>query len=69
MYDDRLQNRQFAVWRWIDFTMILSRRQPPLALAVPVSRFTSLAGGGAAFFVRPYATRRLPKYYYERPAN
>ena len=27
--------------------------QPPLALAVPLSRFTSRVGGGSAFFVRP----------------
>src|SRR5471030_505638 len=26
--------------------------QPPLALAVPLSRFTSRVGGGSAFFVR-----------------
>ena len=31
------------------------RSQPPLALAVPLSRFTSRVGGGSAFFVR-----RLP---------
>src|ERR1035438_10314672 len=29
------------------------RSQPPLALAVPLSRFTSRVGGGSAFFVRP----------------
>src|SRR5208282_4140596 len=28
------------------------RSQPPLALAVPLSRFTPRAGGGSAFFVR-----------------
>jgi hypothetical protein len=28
------------------------RSQPPLALAVPLSRFTSRAGGGSAFYVR-----------------
>jgi hypothetical protein len=28
------------------------RSQPPLALAVPLSRFTSQVGGGSAFFVR-----------------
>src|ERR1022692_4326859 len=27
------------------------RSQPPLALAVPLSRFTSRVGGGSAFFV------------------
>jgi hypothetical protein len=26
---------------------------PPLALSVPLSRFTSRVGGGSAFFVRP----------------
>ena len=29
------------------------RSQPPLALAVPLSRFTPRVGGGSAFFVRP----------------
>src|SRR5437764_14118003 len=28
------------------------RSQPPLALSVPLSRFTSRVGGGSAFFVR-----------------
>src|SRR5271168_5305684 len=28
------------------------RSQPPLALSVPLSRFTSQVGGGSAFFVR-----------------
>src|ERR1017187_5327247 len=28
------------------------RHQPPLALAVPLSRFTSRVGGGSAFYVR-----------------
>src|SRR5271154_4973112 len=28
------------------------RAQPPLALAVPLSRFTSRVGGGSAFYVR-----------------
>src|SRR5664280_1426372 len=28
------------------------RSQPPLALAVPLSRFTSQVGGGSAFYVR-----------------
>jgi hypothetical protein len=28
------------------------RSQPPLALSVPLTRFTSLVGGGSAFFVR-----------------
>src|SRR5665647_1262905 len=30
--------------------------QPPLALAVPLSRFTSRVGGGSAFYVRPHYT-------------
>ena len=29
------------------------RSQPPLALSVPLSRFTSSVGGGSAFYVRP----------------
>ena len=29
--------------------------QPPLALAVPLSRFTSQVGGGSAFYVRPHS--------------
>src|ERR1035438_3837399 len=32
------------------------RSQPPLALAVPLSRFTSRVGGGSAFFVRRHYT-------------
>jgi len=31
------------------------RSQPPLALAVPLSRFTSRVGGGSAFYVRPHS--------------
>jgi hypothetical protein len=30
--------------------------QPPLALSVPLSRFTSQVGGGSAFYVRPHQT-------------
>jgi hypothetical protein len=30
--------------------------QPPLALSVPLSRFTSRVGGGSAFYVRPHHT-------------
>ena len=30
------------------------RSQPPLALSVPLSRFTSRVGGGSAFFVRRF---------------
>jgi hypothetical protein len=29
--------------------------QPPLVLAVPLSRFTPRVGGGSAFFVRPHS--------------
>src|ERR1035441_2199720 len=32
------------------------RAQPPLALAVPLSRFTPRVGGGSAFFVRQLRT-------------
>jgi hypothetical protein len=35
------------------------RAQPPLALAVPLSRFTPRVGGGSAFFVRPRDTFRF----------
>ena len=35
------------------------RSQPPLALAVPLSRFTSRVGGGSAFYVRPRDGLRL----------
>src|ERR1039458_7070420 len=31
------------------------RSQPPLALAVPLSRFTSRVGGGSAFYVRRHS--------------
>ena len=37
------------------------RSQPPLALAVPLSRFTSRVGGGSAFFVRRHS-RVCPKF-------
>src|SRR5450631_2434585 len=33
------------------------RSQPPLALAVPLSRFTSRVGGGSAFFVSGLGAR------------
>jgi hypothetical protein len=40
---------------------VFAFRQPPLALSVPLSRFTSRVGGGSAFFVRqqdtPHKTR------------
>ena len=39
------------------FCSLTSRRsQPPLALSVPLSRFTSQVGGGSAFFVRRIRT-------------
>src|SRR5665213_3079096 len=44
------------------------RSQPPLALAVPLSRFTSQVGGGSAFFVRRSLTRHA-KDYHSRPAH
>src|ERR1035437_4446202 len=31
------------------------RSQPPLALSVPLSRFTSRVGGGSAFYVRQHS--------------
>ena len=41
------------------FRYILDMSQPPLALAVPLSRFTSRVGGGSAFYVdHPH---RLPE--------
>src|ERR1035437_8803245 len=33
------------------------RSQPPLALSVPLSRFTSQVGGGSAFYVRHHIVR------------
>src|ERR1035441_1842685 len=42
-----------VVTRRVCISRLTSRRsQPPLALAVPLSRFTSRVGGGSAFFVR-----------------
>jgi len=38
------------------------RSQPPLALAVPLSRFASRVGGGSAFFV-DMATRHDVRFY------
>jgi uncharacterized protein (DUF433 family) len=35
---------------------VVACKSPPLALAVPLSRFTSRVGGGLAFFVRPPRT-------------
>ena len=35
--------------------------QPPLALSVPLSRFTSRVGGGSAFYVRPLDTLHTMK--------
>ena len=46
---NRCYQKPHRAWRGVS-----SRRsQPPLALAVPLSRFTSRVGGGSAFFVRP----------------
>src|ERR1017187_2042746 len=36
------------------------RSQPPLALSVPLSRFTSRVGGGSAFFVRRHKRMSIP---------
>src|ERR1035441_7431954 len=42
-----------VVTRRVCISRLTSRRsQPPLALSVPLSRFTSRVGGGSAFFVR-----------------
>src|SRR5665647_13622 len=38
------------------FGLTSRRSQPPLALSVPLSRFTPLVGGGSAFYVRPHHT-------------
>src|ERR1035437_7025686 len=40
--------------RKMSFHTVSRRSQPPLALAVPLSRFTSRVGGGSAFYVRPH---------------
>src|ERR1035437_7170915 len=40
--------------RKMSFHTVSRRSQPPLALAVPLSRFTPRVGGGSAFFVRPH---------------
>jgi hypothetical protein len=37
---------------WTSRSLTSRRSQPPLALAVPLSRFTPRVGGGSAFFVR-----------------
>jgi hypothetical protein len=41
---------------WTTSSLTSRRSQPPLALAVPLSRFTSRVGGGSAFFVRRQAS-------------
>ena len=43
------------IWRFEPCGLTSRRSQPPLALAVPLSRFTSRVGGGSAFFVRRLA--------------
>src|ERR1017187_4218414 len=40
------------------------RSQPPLALAVPLSRFTPRVGGGSAFFVRRLPIENYTYYYF-----
>src|ERR1039458_6499240 len=46
-----------VVTRRVCISRLTSRRsQPPLALSVPLSRFTPRVGGGSAFFVRPHHT-------------
>ena len=40
--------------------------EPPLALAVPLSRFTSRVGGGSAFFVRPHYAHINKHYNHEK---
>jgi hypothetical protein len=37
------------------------RSQPPLALSVPLARFTSQVGGGSAFFVRPHIAMKITR--------
>ena len=47
-------SRTQCSWTLLIIIGLTSRRsQPPLALAVPLSRFTSRVGGGSAFYVRP----------------
>ena len=41
------------------------RSQPPLALAVPLSRFTPRVGGGSALFVRPHMTPKILQDFYD----
>src|ERR1035437_3740735 len=44
--------------------LTIRRSQPPLALAVPLSRFTSRVGGGSAFYVRRhYAQDQSTRFY------
>jgi len=50
------------------YRSLTSRRsQPPLALSVPLSRFTSRVGGGSAFYVRPLDTPQI--YGFEQRDN
>ena len=54
--------RLFDLWYVSQIRGLTSRRsQPPLALAVPLSRFTSRVGGGSAFFVRRHASHQTNK--------
>src|ERR1035441_9133370 len=63
-----IPERRNLLTQYLKFTKLCrltSRRsQPPLALAVPLSRFTPRVGGGSAFYVRLFsllpAVRNLP---------
>jgi hypothetical protein len=43
------------IWRFEPCGLTSRRSQPPLALSVPLSRFTPRVGGGSAFFVRHHS--------------
>src|ERR1035437_7113830 len=50
----------FELWT---FRRLTSRwSQPPLAVSVPPSRFTSRVGGGSAFYVRPHRAHGMILY-------
>jgi len=52
-YFSRIRCRNLFCFQKEEPCCLTSRRsQPPLALSVPLSRFTSRVGGGSAFFVR-----------------
>jgi hypothetical protein len=49
---------------WIFCCLTSRRSQPPLALSVPLSRFTPRVGGGSAFYVRQQVSREiLPSWF------